>query len=348
MSNYPVGKVKVDTIDEALEDLINKVELKSGLSFLIRAKDEEQLVKPCLESIQKIADEIIFVDNHSNDQTLEIAKSVAAKYSNIYIYQYNINVTPCGELHEKAVEEKSDNTLATFYNWGLSKVTRYNVIKWDCDFICINENLNKMINDYHLKTRDDMFAIWFTGKTLFYGKYLKENDNYDEFRVFSKKNGFQWNNYRKCETAAYYVWNSQRCYFNGYADFFTNIQSKNLDTYKKNSPPIFYEVKTQKDIKTPSSMIDIRDLGDNIFLNILDVVDMLKNILEIISHNHRILITLPNLNLGGGNLWAVHTYRMLIDTGFNVKIYCDNLSKNINDNIFNHPINVQIDHTSLS
>ena len=49
------------------------------LSVCIIAKNEEQLLKQCLNSIKDIADEIIFVDTGSTDKTKEIAKEFTTK-----------------------------------------------------------------------------------------------------------------------------------------------------------------------------------------------------------------------------------------------------------------------------
>lgn len=48
------------------------------LSAIIIAKNEESLIKPCLESL-KFADEIIVIDNNSTDKTADIAKSFGAR-----------------------------------------------------------------------------------------------------------------------------------------------------------------------------------------------------------------------------------------------------------------------------
>ena len=42
-----------------------------------------------------------------------------------------------------------------------------NVFKWDADFICIRNNFIELVKKYDLKNRNDKFAIWFTGTTLF-------------------------------------------------------------------------------------------------------------------------------------------------------------------------------------
>ncbi len=51
----------------------------ASISVCIIAKNEEQLLKQCLNSIKNIADEIIFVDTGSIDKTKEIAKDFNAK-----------------------------------------------------------------------------------------------------------------------------------------------------------------------------------------------------------------------------------------------------------------------------
>lgn len=49
------------------------------LSICMMAKDEEENLDRCLESIKDIADEIIFIDTGSKDKTIEIAQSYGAK-----------------------------------------------------------------------------------------------------------------------------------------------------------------------------------------------------------------------------------------------------------------------------
>lgn len=44
------------------------------LSVIIITKNEEEMIKDCLESVRQLADEIIIVDSGSKDKTLEIAK----------------------------------------------------------------------------------------------------------------------------------------------------------------------------------------------------------------------------------------------------------------------------------
>lgn len=47
---------------------------KPIISVIILAKNEEEVIKDCLESVRQLADEIILVDNGSTDKTIDIAK----------------------------------------------------------------------------------------------------------------------------------------------------------------------------------------------------------------------------------------------------------------------------------
>ena len=252
-----IGRDIVNNIYEVLIDLSNpypKNKLEKGVSLIIRAKNEEYNLKYCIESVVDIVDEIIFVDNNSTDNTYEIMKKYTLKYNNIKLYQYNLDVSKVGIDHNRAINSKNKNTLATFYNWCLSKSTKYNVFKWDADFICIRNNFVQLLDKYSLKKRNDKFAIWFTGKTLFENNnkyYLNNNSFYDEYRIFSYFNNFCWYDGDTCE------------YTNPYLDICDSNKK-----YKYN-PPVFYELKRTSldEFKERSSLIDIRDISDFNILN---------------------------------------------------------------------------------
>lgn len=52
---------------------------KLKLSVVVIARNEEKMIKDCLESAQPLADEIIVIDTGSADQTVEIAKKAGTK-----------------------------------------------------------------------------------------------------------------------------------------------------------------------------------------------------------------------------------------------------------------------------
>lgn len=242
----------------------NQLRLRPGISFLIRAKNEENCIKDCIMSIVDIADEIIFVDNLSTDRTLFIVKDLARKYKNIKIYQYKIKIPKCGEEQANMVSQKSKNTIANYYNWCLSKATKYNIIKWDADCISNRGNLLKMIKNHNLHLRNDSFALWFTGETLFKdnnGKYyINTKSFYDEFRCFSKLNGFHWIDTDKWEAPSpEYTQKSRHekfelpCFYE-----IKDIQSNELASSRSNGIPLDKRDKNDQDIMAQISLNNIQ------------------------------------------------------------------------------------------
>jgi len=177
-------------------------DLTKGFSFIIRAKNEKINVEKCLNSLKVILDlynnsEIIFVDKNSIDNTFELAKNILQKYSNTKILRYNVNIPRCGEEHQKKTKNNKDISLGTFYKWCYSFSSKYNVIKWDCDFICNIQNLCKLIKDYDLSYNSDNLSIWFSGLQLniYNNEFYMSQDSYFSYaepRIHSKLNGFEY------------------------------------------------------------------------------------------------------------------------------------------------------------
>jgi glycosyltransferase involved in cell wall biosynthesis len=331
--NTIIGHQYVDNISEVLTDLenINKNKLEKGISLIIRAKNEEDNIKNCIESVIDLVDEIIFVDNNSSDKTYEMVEEYKKTYDKIKLYKYNIHVSKAGIEHSNAIKDLNKNTLGTFYNWCLSKATKYNVFKWDADFICIRNNFIQLVNIYNLRNRDDKFAIWFTGKTLFENNniyYINDNSFYNEYRIFSYKNDFKWYDGDICEFTEPYL---EKC----------NSQKKYKYIY-----PLFYEVKRTSidEFKERSSLIDSRDINDHKILNSLKKNNSLHLINinnNIIFNNNKILLYTPSLSLGGGNQFIINIYNIYKSFGFNVKIIPLN-NENIGLSKFNNIIHEDI------
>lgn len=177
-------------------------DLDPGLSFIIRAKNESLNVNLCLSSLLPLCFEfpnqieIIYVDNNSQDSTFIMAKDFE-KYKQIKVYKYPTKIAKCGPDHVKAVNNGGKSSVATFYNWCINRATKTNIIKWDADFIAIIDNLREMILKFNLINTRTIFNLWCSGETMFIDSgefYLKKNSYYDEFRCFSKHEGFSYIN----------------------------------------------------------------------------------------------------------------------------------------------------------
>lgn len=181
-----------------------------GLTFLIRAKNEEKNVELCLKSLLTVTNGldnifIVFVDNGSTDKTYEIAQSISSgDRNNISLYKFDQPICKIGNNISGDGQKNQGGgcTIATYYNWCLNKAQTHNVIKWDADFIA-HPSLRDIIIEYKLNERDDNFALWFSGITLFENNrnewFEKIDSYYDEFRVYSKKHGFRWIDMNMCE-----------------------------------------------------------------------------------------------------------------------------------------------------
>jgi glycosyltransferase involved in cell wall biosynthesis len=324
---YQSERKIVNNISEVLIDLDQpKYKLNPGISLIIRAKNEELNVSKCIESIVDLVDEIIFVDNGSTDNTYKMVEGYSKIYENIKLYKYNIKVTRAGEDHKLAMQRDDKNTLGLFYNWCLSKAKYYNVFKWDADFICIRNNFIDLVKLYNLKNRNDRFAIWFTGKTLFESNnsyYINYKSFYDEYRIFSYLNDFKWYDGEICE--------------------FTEPYLKKIESRKKYKYPypLFYEIKRTSidEFSERSSLIDKRDINDyNIIQNLKSTrlpnqLILIHN--SIINNIKRILLITPSLSLGGGNQFILNMYNVIKSFGYIVKILALNNVKIGNDKFSN-------------
>jgi hypothetical protein len=306
------------------------IKLKNGLSFLLRIKNEEKYILNNIYSILPFADEIIICNNGSTDNTTSILNYFNNFYPTIFIYEYNIEINNVTKNNSSIYKTK----IGTFYNWCLSKVTRNNVIKWDGDFEAIANNLSKMINRYNLKNRCDKFAIWFSGLTKFYFKFINISSYYDEYRCFSKLNGFKWVDTNQCETSEEYVRNCDIRYINGY-DFSVNDiwlcnKAKEIDI---NRMPIFIENKNNDDYKEYT--LDIRCLNDN------NILTKYKNVIFNISNIYKnivFIILIKSNNVGGVYTVDNIMVKSLEYTGYDVKFIFLNESEKV-DNINYFSIN---------
>ena len=329
--NNHIGKSTVTNITEVLDDIkyLHNTPLTPGISLVIRAKNEELNVKMCIESVIDLVDEIIFVDNGSTDNTYKLMIDYAMKYDKIKLYKYNISVSRAGQAHKNAIETGDPNTLGLFYNWCLSKCTKYIVFKWDADFLCIRNNFVDLVNNYNLRNREDKLAIWFTGLTLFENNnnyYVNYRSFYDEFRIYSYKNNFKWYDGEICE----------------YVDPYIKSVDKSLRF--KYIYPLFYEMKRTSidEFEGRSSMIDSRDINDFNILSslkedkLLNIIPINKNIIYHNNYfiennpnpiNNKILLVCPSLSIGGANSFILNMYTVMKMLGYFVNIYPINQDK---------------------
>lgn len=146
------------------------------LSAVVLTKNEEKNIKECLESLQW-CDEIVVIDDYSNDKTIEIAKKFGAK-----VYQRHLN----------------DN-FADQRNFGLEKAKGSWVLFVDAD-----ERVSKKLRDEILRLIssqnfaiaekcDGYYGYYLKRRDFFGGRWLKygETANVELLRL-ARKNSGKW------------------------------------------------------------------------------------------------------------------------------------------------------------
>lgn len=104
---------------------------------VLRVKNEAQSLPWVLPGILRVADEVILVDNGSDDGTPEIATKVAADEGaadRFKVLEYPFQVSRCGSEH-LATPPNSVHSLTYFYNWAFSHARTQYWWKWDGDMV---------------------------------------------------------------------------------------------------------------------------------------------------------------------------------------------------------------------
>lgn len=138
------------------------------ISVVVNTWNEEKNIKRCLESV-KWTDEIVVVDMHSQDKTVEIAQKLGAK---VYSYKYTTYVEPAR-------------------NFALSKVTGDWILVLDADED-IPPELAKTLQKLAKKPEGFSFFC-LPRKNIIFGKWIKHSRWWPDHIVrFFKKGSVTW------------------------------------------------------------------------------------------------------------------------------------------------------------
>lgn len=137
------------------------------LSVVISAFNEEKKIEDCLKSAS-FADEIVFIDNSSSDNTLKIAKKYTAK---VFIRENNpmLNVNK---------------------NFGFSKAGNEWILSLDGDER-ITDELKKEIQSIIKNDKKDVNGFWISRKNIIFGKWIQNSIWWPDYqlRLFRKNRG---------------------------------------------------------------------------------------------------------------------------------------------------------------
>lgn len=128
------------------------------ISVVINTYNEEKNIERCLKSVADFGDEIIVVDMHSADQTVEIAKKYGAK---VYFYEYACYVEPAR-------------------NFALSKATGDFILLIDADE-GIPDPLKIKLKEVAKEGKTDFVEI--PRKNIIFNKWIKHSRWWPDFLV---------------------------------------------------------------------------------------------------------------------------------------------------------------------
>lgn len=168
----------------------------TGISAMIRVKNEERNISKVILSCYEYFDEIMVIDNQSEDRTCEIVRRLQRENDlsgKIKLHSYPFKVARCGRENYECAED-SVHSLAYFYNYALSKCTFSHVFKWDGDMFMTDEsgkNFEEFKKRYFKRLASSEAEVWggTKGATVFKGwdnnYYWRPNKYENEIRLFS-------------------------------------------------------------------------------------------------------------------------------------------------------------------
>lgn len=145
------------------------------ISVIILTKNEEKNILDCLETVSW-ADEIIVLDDNSQDRTLDVVKNLS----------FNKKI----KIYKKSL----DGDFASQRNYALSKASKEWVLFLDADERMssdLREEINKVLIEEKNKEVNEGFCI--LRKDVMFGKLLKHGEVGDiKLLRMAKKNSGKW------------------------------------------------------------------------------------------------------------------------------------------------------------
>ena len=126
-----------------------KNQRRSGVTGILRVKNDASFVFGCVESCIPALDELVIVYNDCEDGSeIEIERARQKYPHKIRVYEYPFHVLGAGltkEQYEKAcsMDDDSPNLLSNYYNFALEKVRTEYALKIDADQIYFTDKLKE-------------------------------------------------------------------------------------------------------------------------------------------------------------------------------------------------------------
>ncbi|MGH7769465.1 MAG: glycosyltransferase, partial [Candidatus Binatia bacterium] len=163
---------------------------RPGTSALLRVKNEEDKIFYCLASILDVFDEIVLVDNGSEDQTPALVRDFKQQFDGgdkIKLYFYPFGISRYGPEHSDTPED-SVHSVVYYYNWALSFCSYGFVCKWDGDMVLNGAARSSFVRRLGEVQENAAACWWLYGRTIYRDPagdlYLAADDPEGEVRLF--------------------------------------------------------------------------------------------------------------------------------------------------------------------
>ncbi len=196
---------------------VAQIKLRSGVSGMMRVKNEGQFIEACVESCIDALDELIIVWNDCTDNSAEEIERMRMRYPDkIKTFEYKHKIYAVGLTKEeyeyaKSLPSDSPHLLCNYYNFCLSKVSCQYAVKIDadqiyftdklkywCDFLRSDEPVDFKLSDCCCYLKRKLFGLFcmgiyatksFWGKSFFGGEMSeKQMARYTHFVKYMVKN----------------------------------------------------------------------------------------------------------------------------------------------------------------
>lgn len=137
------------------------------LSAMLRVKNEEEFLGPAIDSIIDLVEEVVVIDNGSDDASPQIVADFCRRFpSKVRSFSYPHRVARYGEEHVELARtragRRSPAFLPNYYNWCKARCTERYVLKWDGDTVA-TEALAPTLAAFRQSRAQ---ILWYTGINL--------------------------------------------------------------------------------------------------------------------------------------------------------------------------------------
>jgi glycosyltransferase involved in cell wall biosynthesis len=220
------------------------------ISAMLRVKNEEEYLTQAIDSIVEHVDELVVVDNLSDDRTPEIIAAAKARHpGKVQTFVYPHVIARYGEesLRLAATPEgrRSPAFLPNYYNWCAARCSHPYILKWDGDTVA-TEALGPALRAFRSSRYQ---VLWHTGINLHESRerFIRGRPLEDlEPRLFYRRFSRYENTMGYCEG----LWSPYLYLFKSFSQHLTE--------------PLYFHLKYCKQQRFSNVSIDIRQQDERI------------------------------------------------------------------------------------